>query len=101
MGTSRFERQPAVPNSNKNVIEFDSSPERAIGRAHGWDPETVTLTEVSRTKEQINFDVHAAEYSFEGEPPKKSVRRGILKVLTREEIRLRNSGGVHFGVSFQ
>lgn len=100
MGAFRFERQPPIARSNKNVIEFDSSAELAIGRAFGYDPKTIELRETSRTDAQVNFDVYAAEFSADDAPPKPLLRRGILKTITRQEMRRRQDGNLHFVTQF-
>lgn len=97
MGAFRFEREPPVPNSNKNVIEFDSSAERAIGRAYGLDPATVELRERERVGGQINYDVWASEYTPEGQPQRELMRRGTLKILTRAECRRIQDDQIPFG----
>jgi hypothetical protein len=94
VGSCRFERVPPIEGSNKNIIEFDSSADRAIARQYGYDIPSVELRETSRDEQYISYDVYSRQFSGEGQPEKPLQFR--LTQLTRAEIRERNSGALSF-----
>lgn len=96
MGAHRFEREPPVPNSNKNVIEFDSSAERALSRAYGWDESSVLVMETERTDSVVTLEVYAAEYPGSEGDFKPSSFRGRLRCLTRDEAWRQQTTGPQF-----
>ncbi len=80
-----FERHPPIPGSRQNRISFDSTPSESLGRAFGWDPDSVRLDETGRTESEIYFDVYAAQGS-KGHSVGDESFRGVLTAITREEI---------------
>lgn len=88
VGSSRFERQPEVLGG-KNVLEFDSSADRAITRAFGWEEGSMELREIERTDSKITYEVLTRDHRSDPETPKPLLRRGILMTRPRAEIRRR------------
>lgn len=96
MGAYRFERQPPV-DGGRNALEFDSSADRAIARAFGYEEGSVELTEKSRSDTVVVFDVAARQHRGGADKPPKPLRRvGILKCMTRDEIWRRQTQGITF-----
>lgn len=95
----QFERIPHV-KGGKNLIQFDSSPDRAIARNFGYKEGTVELREIARTEAQVDYEVWARENYTDGQEPKALRKRGVLKHIPREEMLRRLSGGVFHGRPF-
>jgi len=88
VGSRRFERQPEI-KGGKNILEFDSSPDRALAKAFGWE-EGSTELRLTESRERVEiFDVYARDHSKEGSDPKPLTKRGVLRCLTAAEIRRR------------
>lgn len=94
MASCRFEREPVV-EGGKNVLEFDSSHDRALSRAFGWEEGSVELREISRTEQQIDYEVFSRSHGGT-----KLIRRGVLKQIPGAEILRRQSAGTNYGVRF-
>jgi hypothetical protein len=90
VGVFRFERVPEQ-KGGKNVLEFDSSHDRAIARAFGYAEGSVEIRETERDGDRrIIYDVFARDYG-EGKPLTK---RGRLLTLTPLEIRRRQDANL-------
>lgn len=92
MGSIRFERQPPLEGSTKNIIEFDSSYDRAVTRVHGWEEGTCELNLVYEDEHKRVWELYARGF---GET--KATKRGLLSALTRDEAWARSNGGIHYG----
>lgn len=95
MGAFRFERLPEI-KGGKNVLEFDSSYDRAISRAFGWEEGSVEIREIENLQDRrIIYEVSARDHrNREDDPPKPLVKRGRLLTLTRLEVRRRMDANI-------
>lgn len=89
MGVFRFERRP-LADGGKNMLEFDSSYDRAISHAFGYEEGSVELRQKSADAARIIYDVYARDHrGGDNAPPKPLTKRGVLFTLTPAEIRRR------------
>lgn len=100
MGAFRFERVPSVDGA-RNIIEFDSSYDRAIATAFGWELGSVELRETSRRDDYIIYDVYARTNRGDpDDPPTRLEKRGVLSTMTKSAINDRLDSGNNFSRRF-
>lgn len=100
MGSIRFERIPPVEGSTKNIIEFDSSYDRAIARHLGLEEGSIELNLVSEDETKRVWEVFGRGFRPTPESdPQPLLKRGRMTALTLDEIWSRTDGG-HYGGKF-